>query len=135
MTTIAGSTPSAKFTYVAPSEADPGAPQVPTVIRDTGPAPPTPRSPHCQDHEPTRPGRPPEVGIHARLQLPPLRRTPGVNYFCRIDGKPFKPCSSPTVYRNLTRGKHTFRVKSVTLDGQVSPVRSVHFVTGWHHGR
>ena len=33
-----------------------------------------------------------------------------VLFSCRLDGKPARPCSSPTTYRNLKPGRHTFTV-------------------------
>jgi hypothetical protein len=31
---------------------------------------------------------------------------------CKIDGKPYKQCSSPKTYKHLKDGKHRFRVKA-----------------------
>jgi hypothetical protein len=45
-------------------------------------------------------------------------------FLCRLDGKPFKPCTSPKSYRHLKPGRHTFRVKALDAAGNVdaSPV-------------
>jgi hypothetical protein len=51
---------------------------------------------------------------------------PGATYLCRLDGAPFKPCTSPTVYRRLKPGRHVFRVKSL-VDGNASAVQKVSF--------
>ena len=37
---------------------------------------------------------------------------PGSSFSCSLDGKLFKPCTSPKTYRHLKKGKHTFRVKA-----------------------
>jgi len=39
-----------------------------------------------------------------------------VAYRCRLDGKPYAPCRSPRVYRNLAVGRHTFRVLAVDAE-------------------
>jgi len=48
----------------------------------------------------------------------------GGSFFCRLDGKPFKPCASPKGYRHLKPGRHTFRVKALDAAGNAdaSPV-------------
>jgi hypothetical protein len=48
----------------------------------------------------------------------------GGSFLCRLDGKPFKPCTSPKSYRHLKPGRHTFRVKALDAAGNVdaSPV-------------
>lgn len=51
---------------------------------------------------------------------------PGATYLCRLDGAPFKPCTSPTVYRRLKPGRHVFRVKSL-VGGNASAVQKVSF--------
>jgi hypothetical protein len=45
-------------------------------------------------------------------------------FLCRLDGKPFKPCTSPKSYRHLMPGRHTFRVKALDAAGNAdaSPV-------------
>lgn len=43
----------------------------------------------------------------------------GGSFLCRLDGKPFKPCTSPRSYRHLKPGRHTFRVKAVDAAGNV----------------
>ncbi len=60
---------------------------------------------------------------------------PGSTFFCRLDVSPFSPCGSPTVYRQLSRGRHVFRVMSVSASGQESPVRKVVFRVGAKHPR
>lgn len=45
-------------------------------------------------------------------------------FLCRLDAKPFKPCTSPKGYRHLKPGRHTFRVKALDAAGNAdaSPV-------------
>jgi hypothetical protein len=54
---------------------------------------------------------------------------PGVTFLCRIDDEPFEPCSSPAVYakKELSRGPHTFSVKSVTSAGVESVPQTTEF--------
>ena len=40
---------------------------------------------------------------------------------CKLDSGPFATCSSPKVYRNLRRKKHTFRVRAVDVVGTADP--------------
>lgn len=48
----------------------------------------------------------------------------GGSFLCRLDAKPFKPCTSPKSYRRLKPGRHTFRVKALDAAGNAdaSPV-------------
>lgn len=59
---------------------------------------------------------------------------PGVTFLCRLDGAPFRPCHSPTVYRHLRRGPHVFRVHSIDAAGEESPTRLVRFLVGPRRG-
>jgi hypothetical protein len=54
----------------------------------------------------------------------------GTTFFCRIDKAPFEPCGSPMVYRQLSRGRHVFAVKSVDTSGAESATQTVRFVAG-----
>lgn len=45
----------------------------------------------------------------------------GVSFECKDDGGPWSPCTSPHVRTNLTKGGHTFRVRTVDAAGNVSP--------------
>src|SRR5262249_35699636 len=48
----------------------------------------------------------------------------GGGFLCRLDGKPFKPCTSPQSYRHLKPGRHAFRVEAIDAAGNAdaSPV-------------
>lgn len=46
---------------------------------------------------------------------------PGSSFRCKLDKKPFKPCSSPKKYRRLKRGKHRFKVRATDAAGNTDP--------------
>jgi hypothetical protein len=41
----------------------------------------------------------------------------GASFRCKLDGGPYKRCSSPKTYRGVDPGKHVFRVYAVSPDG------------------
>lgn len=43
----------------------------------------------------------------------------GSTFECKLDGKPFKKCKSPKTYKNLTLGKHVFKVRAKNRAGNV----------------
>ena len=43
----------------------------------------------------------------------------GSKFFCKIDKKKYKPCTSPKTYKKLRPGKHVFRVKARDRAGNV----------------
>lgn len=49
----------------------------------------------------------------------------GGSFLCRLDKKPFRPCSSPVAYRHLKPGRHTFRAEAVDAAGNVDPTPAV----------
>jgi glucose/arabinose dehydrogenase len=72
---------------------------------------------------PLDPPPPPGKRVGAKLRSHPPKRTQsttarfsfdgagrGTRYRCKLDGRPFKPCKSPRIYKGLKAGKHTFRV-------------------------
>jgi glucose/arabinose dehydrogenase len=50
---------------------------------------------------------------------------PGTHFKCKLDGKPFRPCDSPQVYKHLAPGGHVFRVVALRMDGQRDPTPAV----------
>jgi tricorn protease-like protein len=44
----------------------------------------------------------------------------GATFECKLDGKPYKSCTSPKDLKNLGKGKHKFRVRA-TAGGQTDP--------------
>jgi hypothetical protein len=60
---------------------------------------------------------------------------PGSSFLCSLDGSPFKTCAASVVYRNLKRGRHVLRVKSVNAAGAESPTEKIVFQAGKKQGR
>ena len=46
---------------------------------------------------------------------------PESTFQCKIDKKPFKPCTSPKKVKRLDEGKHKFKVRAVDAAGNVDP--------------
>jgi hypothetical protein len=44
-----------------------------------------------------------------------------VDFECRVDGRPFRPCRSPLTIKALAPGRHVFRVRARDESGQVDP--------------
>lgn len=54
--------------------------------------------------------------------------TPGVQFRCELDSRPFVPCVSPEIYRHLSPGRHTFTVVATDAAGNQDPAPPViHF--------
>lgn len=45
----------------------------------------------------------------------------GSKFQCKLDRKPFKPCSSPKKYKKLKPGKHVFKVRAIDRAGNMDP--------------
>jgi len=56
----------------------------------------------------------------------------GSTFLCKLDKKKFRACSSPKTYKNLKRGKHTFKVEAIDADGNVdkSPAKDKFTIVG-----
>jgi hypothetical protein len=56
----------------------------------------------------------------------------GSTFECKLDRKPWKPCSSPKSFKRLTEGVHTFKVRAIDPAGNVdsSPAKDKFRVTG-----
>jgi hypothetical protein len=46
---------------------------------------------------------------------------PRSTFSCMLDDHRLRSCSSPTTYRHLKDGRHTFRVKAINADGAADP--------------
>jgi Ca2+-binding RTX toxin-like protein len=115
-------------------EAEPNSFQIPTV-----PPPPVPEPPPEPQPPPPRPPRPPRdrTAPQTRLLAHPARllflsrgprrgvfrfasNEPGSRFRCRLDRRPYRPCSSPRAYR-VAAGRHTFGVFAVDAAGNRDP--------------
>jgi len=45
---------------------------------------------------------------------------PAATFECRLDEVDFAPCLSPTIYRSLERGRHSFQVRAISVEGALS---------------
>jgi hypothetical protein len=50
---------------------------------------------------------------------------PGSTFECKLDRKPFKPCSSPKRLKKLDPGKHKFRVRATDAAGNTDPTPAI----------
>jgi CSLREA domain-containing protein len=50
----------------------------------------------------------------------------GAKFQCKLDGRKWTSCKSPTTYKRLRPGKHTFRVRAES-DGLIGPVAKLRF--------
>ncbi len=48
----------------------------------------------------------------------------GATFACKLDKNPFAPCTSPTKYKHLQKGKHTFSVTATGASGKAGPAAS-----------
>jgi hypothetical protein len=95
----------------------PVAPLSPSPSLGGGPSAPPARPAPPQ----TRLGKHPEANEHKRLALFTFSANPaGGRFECKLDGKPFKRCTSP--YKaTVEPGRHTFRVRAVSAAGVADP--------------
>lgn len=49
----------------------------------------------------------------------------GSKFKCKIDGKRYRACTSPKVYKDLKRGAHKFRVRAIDAAGNPDPTPAV----------
>lgn len=80
---------------------------------------------------PVRPDRePPQTTITKRaphrlhghrVRLRFASSEPGSTFECRLDGRPYRPCTSPRTLRHLDDGRHRFKVIATDAAGNVDP--------------
>jgi hypothetical protein len=52
---------------------------------------------------------------------------PGSSFFCKLDGRPYRPCSSPASFAGLKTGQHRFNVYAVSPSGSTGVPASLRF--------
>lgn len=74
---------------------------------------PPPRIPHPPDTLIRK-----AIKVHGKTAKILFAATRGVEarYLCKLDGGPFRRCSSPRTYRGLRAGRHRFAVAAIALD-------------------
>jgi hypothetical protein len=109
-----------------------------TPVRDIGsdefavdcPEPPPAEPPPAGDPPPDPPAvdaDPPETSIlKAKVDGRTVKfrfasTEPGSTFLCKLDGRAFRSCESPTRYQGLDDGRHNFRVKAVDAAGNEDP--------------
>ena len=65
--------------------------------------------------------RPPKKTRKKRAAFKFTSTEPGSTFECKLDRKPYKPCSSPKRYARLKRSRHVFRVRAKDGAGNVDP--------------
>jgi hypothetical protein len=58
---------------------------------------------------------------HRRVAFRFTSSEPGSSFRCKLDAKPYRPCTSPRVY-NLSLGRHAVRI--VAIDAAGNPDRT-----------
>ncbi len=57
----------------------------------------------------------------SRVKFKFISDEPDSTFECKLDRKPFKPCTSPKNVKHLDEGKHKFKVRAVDAAGNVDP--------------
>ena len=91
-------------------------PTAPTETQGTGSGPVDIRSPQA-----TITGHPPDRSRRRTVRFRFRSSEGGSTFRCKLDGRPFRRCRSPRIYRNLTPGRHTFRVRAIDQAGNTDP--------------
>ena len=123
---------------IAPNQCNVTLTNVATVCAVFATTPPTDNA--CPAATPVRPQPPPNLPPNTRITAgpSPTRATRSrratfrfvstearSTFLCRLDSKPWLPCRSPKVVRNLKLGRHTFRVKANDRTGKIDPTPAV----------
>jgi hypothetical protein len=79
-------------------------------------------------------GTPPETAIGSHPRKRTRRRRArftftaspsGATFECKLDRRPFKPCTSPKTYRKLKPGRHTFKVEATDAFGNTDATPAI----------
>ena len=65
--------------------------------------------------------RPPDRTERHTLKFKFASDEPGTTFKCKLDGKRFRPCSSPGKVKRLDEGKHRFHVRAFDAEGNRDP--------------
>lgn len=65
--------------------------------------------------------RPPKKTKRKRATLKFIATEPGSTFECKLDRRPYRPCSSPKRYARLKPRRHVFRVRAKDAAGNVDP--------------
>ena len=57
----------------------------------------------------------------SRVKLKFVADEAGSSFECKVDRKPYKPCTSPKTLKRLDEGKHKFKVHAIDAAGNVDP--------------
>jgi hypothetical protein len=68
---------------------------------------------------------PPQQGTRNQVSFKFRSSEPGSMFACKMDAKPYKPCSSPKSYR-LVNGRHIFKVRATDQAGNTDPTPAVY---------
>ena len=86
----------------------------PTAASTAGPCPPPPPAPN------TKITKGPKGKVKTSKATFKFKSEPaGATFQCKLDKKKYKPCRSPKTYKGLAPGKHTFRVRAVSVSGAI----------------
>ncbi len=102
-----------------PTTPDPTNPD-PTLPGPTNPGPttPDPTNPATTIPETTISKKPASKTPSRKAKFEFTSSEPGSSFACKLDSQPFERCSSPTTYKRLSPGKHTFKVQATNLAGK-----------------
>jgi hypothetical protein len=67
---------------------------------------------------------PPSLSASRRATFAFTDAEPGASFLCRLDGEPFRPCSSPQRFDGLSQGAHQFSAEARDAAGNVSAAAS-----------
>jgi hypothetical protein len=95
----------------------------PSNASTQGPCPTTPAD--TDPPQTTITKRPPNKTAKATVKFKFSSDEAGSTFECKLNKKPFKPCSSPKKVKRLAVGKHKFKVRAKDAAGNVDPSPAV----------